>query len=183
MYNSILKSYEIQNVAFSKRCSLSQLRLFVCQLKLQSILLKLTQVTQLHVLISCGMQQWLQIRLVALQNTLAHHTWGPCYKTLFVRNLRIFVISQSVGPQQAFPVQSNVSGKRPGTYPQSGAPERLFNAAGSCFTNKHKSRLERLVRNKHSSFLRIFVNYGRKEFYNIGPCIYWLMLQHTDREC
>jgi hypothetical protein len=30
--------------------------------------------------------------------------------------------------------------------------------------------LIRLVRDKHSSFLRTFVNYGLKKFYNIGPC-------------
>jgi len=31
------------------------------------------------------------------------------------------------------------------------------------------TRLERLARNKHSSWLRKLVNYGRKKFYNIGP--------------
>ncbi len=35
-------------------------------------------------------------------------------------------------------------------------------------THKHYTRLERLNRNKHSSLLRTFVNYGRKKFYNIG---------------
>ncbi len=30
-------------------------------------------------------------------------TWGQCYKTFSVRNLRIFVISLSVGSWQAFP--------------------------------------------------------------------------------
>jgi hypothetical protein len=29
--------------------------------------------------------------------------------------------------------------------------------------------LERLVKDKHSSILQKFENYGRKEFYNIGP--------------
>ncbi len=29
--------------------------------------------------------------------------------------------------------------------------------------------LERLARDKHSSLLRKFVNYGQKKFYNIGP--------------
>ncbi len=36
--------------------------------------------------------------------------WGQCYKIFFVRNLRIFVISQSVCPWQAFQAQSNVCG-------------------------------------------------------------------------
>ncbi len=35
--------------------------------------------------------------------------------------------------------------------------------------HKHSIRLERLARDKHSSLLRIFINYGHKFFYNIGP--------------
>jgi hypothetical protein len=27
------------------------------------------------------------------------------------------------------------------------------------------------ARDKHSNLLRFFVNYGRKRFYNIGPCL------------
>ncbi len=38
-------------------------------------------------------------------------------------------------------------------------------------TNKHPAKLEKLVRDKHSGFLRTFVNYPRKKFYNIGS---WL---------
>jgi hypothetical protein len=53
--------------------------------------------------------------------------------------------------------------------PYSGAPERFFNRVGSCFTNRHYTKLERLAMDKHSSLLRTFVNYGRKKFYNIGP--------------
>ncbi len=37
-------------------------------------------------------------------------TWTQCYQTFFVRNLRIFVISQSVCSQQAFSAQSTVCG-------------------------------------------------------------------------
>jgi hypothetical protein len=33
-----------------------------------------------------------------------------------------------------------------------------------------QTRLERLVRDKHSSLLQIFVNYNCKMFYNIRPC-------------
>ncbi len=40
---------------------------------------------------------------------------------------------------------------------------------GPGLSYKHWTRLERLVRDKHSSLLRKFVNYDRKEFYNIGP--------------
>ncbi len=35
-------------------------------------------------------------------------------------------------------------------------------------THKHLTRLERLARDKPSSLLRIFINYGRKKFYKIG---------------
>jgi hypothetical protein len=34
---------------------------------------------------------------------------------------------------------------------------------------KKETRLERLARDKHSSFLRKFVNYALKKFYKIGP--------------
>jgi hypothetical protein len=36
-------------------------------------------------------------------------------------------------------------------------------------THKHVTRLERLTRDKHSSLLRKFVNYGRNKFYDTGP--------------
>ena len=55
---------------------------------------------------------------------------------------------------------------RPGAYPS--ASKRFVNRAGSCFTNKHETKVERLVRDKHSSLLRTFVNYGHKKFYNFG---------------
>jgi hypothetical protein len=35
--------------------------------------------------------------------------------------------------------------------PYSGASERFFNRVGSCFTNKHWTRLKRLVRDKQSN--------------------------------
>jgi hypothetical protein len=53
--------------------------------------------------------------------------------------------------------------------PLNGAPERGFTWVGSCLARKHKSIIERLAKDKHSSLLRIFVTYGRKKFYNIGP--------------
>jgi hypothetical protein len=39
---------------------------------------------------------------------------------------------------------------------------------GSSLSRKHFAMLERLVAENHSSLLRTFVNYERKEFYNIG---------------
>ncbi len=53
--------------------------------------------------------------------------------------------------------------------PQNGAPERCFICIGSSITSKYQTSLERLARDKHSSVLRKFVNYGQKKFYNIGP--------------
>jgi hypothetical protein len=35
-------------------------------------------------------------------------------------------------------------------------------------THKHKTRLERLARDKHTSFLHTVINYGRRKFYKIG---------------
>jgi hypothetical protein len=43
--------------------------------------------------------------------------------------------------------------------PYSGAPERFLNRVGSCFTNRHKTKLERLAMDKHYSLLRKFANY------------------------
>ncbi len=34
--------------------------------------------------------------------------WSQCYKTFYVRNLRIFIVSQSVRPSQILPVKSDV---------------------------------------------------------------------------
>jgi hypothetical protein len=36
-------------------------------------------------------------------------------------------------------------------------------------THKHKTRLEWLARDKHSSLLRTSVNYGRNKLYSTGP--------------
>jgi hypothetical protein len=33
--------------------------------------------------------------------------WGLCYKTFYVRNLRVFVVSKSVCPLQAFQAWSD----------------------------------------------------------------------------
>ncbi len=37
------------------------------------------------------------------------------------------------------------------------------------FLSNIRLGLEELAKDKHSSLLRKFVNYGRKKFYNIGP--------------
>ncbi len=79
----------------------------------------------------------------------------------FVRNLQIFVISQSVCPWQALPAQFVCKSRTPTL--------ECRTQAGSMLTCKHQTRLERLARDKHSSLLRTFVNYGRKSFIILGP--------------
>jgi hypothetical protein len=41
--------------------------------------------------------------------------------------------------------------------------------SGAGLTRKHETRLERQVRDKHSSLLQTFITCRRKRFYNIGP--------------
>jgi hypothetical protein len=53
--------------------------------------------------------------------------------------------------------------------PLRGASERFFNRVGSCFTNRHKTRLKMLARDKPTSLLQKCVTYGCKKFYNIAP--------------
>ena len=48
---------------------------------------------------------------------------------------------------------------------------------GSSLTHRHQTRPERLVRNKHSSLLRILVNCGHKKFCKIGPSVKHCSLQ------
>jgi hypothetical protein len=38
-------------------------------------------------------------------------TWARCYKTLYVRNVRIFIIGESVCPRHAFQATSNACGQ------------------------------------------------------------------------
>ncbi len=38
---------------------------------------------------------------------------------------------------------------------------------------KHQTCLEKPARDKHSSLVRKFVNYGREEFYIVGPCSFF----------
>ncbi len=58
---------------------------------------------------------------------------------------------------------------RQGTY-LSKAPSKCSIIGQALSINlKQKTKLERPVRNKHSSLLRKFRNHGQKKFYNIGP--------------
>jgi len=53
--------------------------------------------------------------------------------------------------------------------PKVGASFKCSTWVGSSLSYKHKARLERFARDKHSSLLRKLVNYGHKKFYNIWP--------------
>jgi hypothetical protein len=47
--------------------------------------------------------------------------------------------------------------------------QKIFVTLSPGFTHKNYTWLESLSREKHSSILETFVNYGCKKFYNIGP--------------
>jgi hypothetical protein len=51
----------------------------------------------------------------------------------------------------------------------------------SGLTRKHYTKLERLARDKHSSLLRKYVNYGNKKFYSAGPRVEPLTGLHYTR--
>jgi hypothetical protein len=46
----------------------------------------------------------------------------------------------------------------------------LPSRVGSRLTHKHRTRLERLARDKHSSLLQTFLDYDRKKFCNSETC-------------
>ncbi len=98
---------------------------------------------------------------------LVFESWCQSYKTFYVRNLRIFVVSQSVCYWQAQLIL--IFGGKARSLPQSGATESCFSCVCFSFTHKRQTRLERAAKDKLSSLLRKFVNYRRKKFYNIGP--------------
>ncbi len=87
---------------------------------------------------------------------------GPrtqCIKTLNARNLRMFVPGRPFQLRLIFESKSR-------TY----LSETPFGCStigqAPALTHKHQSRLKEPARNTHSS---LFVNYGRKKLYNIGP--------------
>ncbi len=50
-----------------------------------------------------------------------------------------------------------------------GDKHRCFTWVGPGLALKHWTRLEKLARDKHSSLLRKYLNYGRNKFYSTGP--------------
>ncbi len=72
-------------------------------------------------------------------------------------------------PWQVLLALCNVLGEAK-SRPFSGASERCFIHVGSRLIFKHKTRLERFARDKHSSLLQKSVKCGRKKFYDIDTC-------------
>ncbi len=97
------------------------------------------------------------------QSVLNLSPQAQCYKTFYGRILRMFIISQSVCPRQVFQPSLMFESEARASFRHS----TLRQAPG--FICKHQTRLEWPARDKHSSLLRKFVNYGRKKFFNIGP--------------
>ncbi len=116
-------------------------------------------------------------------------SWGQCYKTFYDRKLRLFIISYSVCPWQAFPAQSKAR-----SLPQSGAPGvRSFTRVCSWPHPKTLDQAGKACQGKvlHSSMLRPYPQtldqagkscqgqtlqlitkvrkLRTKKFYNIGP--------------
>jgi len=79
----------------------------------------------------------------------------------------MFVISLNTCSWQAFPAKPDVFWVMPGAYPKVEHLKSAFSQAGSGLTGKHSTGLERLVRYKHSSLLRTFVN----SFITLGPVV------------
>jgi hypothetical protein len=60
--------------------------------------------------------------------------------------------------------------------PESGVLKRCFTRVGSSLTHKHYIRLEKPIRDKHSSLLRTLLNYSRKKFITLCPAIIFIKL-------
>ncbi len=92
----------------------------------------------------------------------AYLTRCQCFKT--VRNLRMFVISQSV---QHYPFQPDlICEDKARSLPQIGASKCCLTFGQPYLKTIYQA--ERPARDKHSSLLRRFVNYGRKRFITLG---------------
>ncbi len=66
--------------------------------------------------------------------------------------------------------------------PLSGTSWRCFTREGSGLTRKHKTRLERLARDKHLSLLQKIVNYLWKSYITLVPGQFILLLSFCDFE-
>jgi hypothetical protein len=68
---------------------------------------------------------------------------------------------------------------RPGAYPRVEHLKATFTWAGPSLVCKHHTRMERLVRDKHSSLLQKSVNYSCTKFYSTGP---WALVAFVQRQ-
>ncbi len=78
-----------------------------------------------------------------------------CLQLMYFRNKLVSVQGKPFQPDLMFVCKVR-------SLTLSGEHVEFFNRVGFCFTNKHYTRLESLGRDKHSSLLRAFVNYGQK---------------------
>ena len=106
---------------------------------------------------------WKQSFLIAVNSFVALIPETNEYKTLYFHNLLMFIISTSVCPRQALQALSNVCG-----WSQEPTLEwgncKVVHSSSTSLTHKHKTKLERLVRDKHNSLLWTFINYGLNFF-------------------
>jgi hypothetical protein len=101
------------------------------------------------------------------KNVATKLIWNQCYKTFYIRNLRIFIISWSVYTGK-FVQPSIIFVSKTRAYPRRVPFSCSILGSGPCLTHKHWIRLERLARDKHSSLLRNFVDYWRKNLTTLG---------------
>ncbi len=91
--------------------------------------------------------------------------WTRCCKIFFFYNLRMLIISQSYGkpfqPSLTFASKAGASLSKITfrCYPLGWALGLIHN---------HQTRLEMPARDKHSSLIQTFVNYGSKKTYSMG---------------
>ncbi len=94
-------------------------------------------------------------------------TRAQCYHIFYVGNSQMFVIRQSVCLWLAFKSQSNVCGSGQEEPTLESSTGKVLHYDRLSLTRKHQTKLERLARGKHSSLLRIIVNY-RSSFITLG---------------
>ncbi len=90
---------------------------------------------------TCKQKNFVCPNIIMKKNIYNIYCLGP---GCFVRNLRIFVISQGVFPGRPFRPNVTIVGKAR-SLPQIGSPERSFTWVGSSLSRNHQTWLESLV--------------------------------------
>ncbi len=84
-------------------------------------------------------------------------------------------------PDKAFQPCGMLVGKV-GSLPEIVAPERFSTQVAFCLTHKYCTRLERLVKNKHSSLISPLISYEGKYDFRIWPLLA-VFTVNVVREC